>query len=131
MRKTLDEFFSEECELGMIFGLSYEQYWEGNPELFYAYAKVYKTKTERLAEERDTLAWLTGQYVLAALNVTFSYAFGKKGAPKSSYPDAPIYVQEHNEQAKRRKQERDLQRSYNNFIAAAQSMGKLQTPEPR
>lgn len=129
--KTLDEYFTSECDLAMLFGLTYDQYWFGEPEMFYACAKTYKTKTEQLAQERDTLAWLTGQYVLAALNVTFSYAFGKKGAPKGSYPELPFYVQEHNEMANRKKQERDLQRSYNNFIAAAQFMGKLQTPEPR
>ena len=67
--KTLDEYFTSECDLAMLFGLTYDQYWFGEPEMFYACAKTYKTKTEQLAQERDTLAWLTGQYVLAALNV--------------------------------------------------------------
>ena len=129
--KTLKDFFTAECDVALLVGLTYHQYWFDEPELFFAYAKQYKMKTEQQAEERDTLAWLTGQYVLAALGVTFSYALGKKGAPKPSYPEMPLYVQEHNERAKHEKQEREIRRSYQNFIAAAQRMGKLETPEPR
>lgn len=108
-------------------GMSYDEYWEGEPELLYLYAFKYKSLQEQQVQERDTLAWLIGYYVFQAVAINFASAFGKRGAPKPSYPELPMYVAEHNEQMKAKKQERELMRSYNNFIAAAQSMGKLQT----
>lgn len=122
---TLTALFDQECEFAAIIGMSYSDYWLGEPEMLYFYAFRYKQTYDNRAQEQDTLAWLVGQYVLCAIAVNFSSAFGKRGAPKSKYPDMPMYVAEHNEQAKIKKQERDMMRSYNNFIAAAQSMGKL------
>lgn len=124
-QKTLADLFNVECDAALLMGMSYLDYWWGEPELFYVLAKKYKIDTENAIIERDTIAWLTGQYVLSALGVTLGNAFAKRGHPKLTYPEMPFYVQEHDEMAKAKKRERDLMRSYNNFIAAAQSMGKL------
>ena len=118
--------FETECEFAFLVGMSYDEYWSGEPEMLYFYAKRYKYEQEQAIQERDTLAWLTGQYVLQAVAINFASAFGKRGTPRPKYPELPMYVAEHNEQAKAKKQERDMMRSYQNFIAAAQSMGKLQ-----
>lgn len=122
-----------ECEGTAAFclGMTPHDYWEEDPELFWWYANRYKQQQDKEAQERDTLAWLTGQYVMSGVAVIFADAFGKRGAPKPKYPEMPMYVAEHNEQAKAKKQERDMMRSYNNFIAAAQLMGKLEKVEPR
>lgn len=93
--------------------------------MFAYYAQKHKTLIEQAAQERDVLAWQTGLYVLQAVAVNFNGAFGKKGAAKIKYPEVPMYVEEHNEQLKAKKQEREVARSYANFIAAAQRMGKL------
>lgn len=106
-------------------GMSYQEYWYDDPELFFAYANRHKVREERKTQEQDAVAWLVGQYVLQAVAVNFAHAFGKPGSSKPKYPEIPMYVAEHNEQAKAKKKERDLMRSYNNFIAAAQQMGKL------
>lgn len=127
MQSTLSALFETESEAASLMGLSYDEYWLGEPEIFYWHALKYRHKQEQDAQERDALAWLIGLYVHQAITVNFAAAFGKRGAPKPSYPELPAYVAEHNEQAKSKKQERDVLRSYNNFIAAAQSMGKLQT----
>ena len=125
IQKTLTGLFEVECDAALMMGLSYNDYWYGEPEMFYVYAKAYKSALERSAQEKDIQAWLIGQYVLEAVAVNFNAAFGKKGASKISYPEIPHHLAEHNEQAKIKKQERELMRSYNNFIAAAQAMGKL------
>lgn len=125
VQKTLSGLFEIECDAALMMGLSYHDYWYGEPEMFYVYAKAYKSALERSAQEQDVQAWLTGQYVLQAVAVNFNAAFGKKGSPKVTYPEIPYHLAEHNEQAKIKKRERELMRSYNNFIAAAQAMGKL------
>lgn len=125
VQKTLSGLFEIECDAALMMGLSYYDYWYGEPEMFYVYAKAYKSALERSAQEQDVQAWLTGQYVLQAVAVNFNAAFGKKGSPKVTYPEIPYHLAEHNEQAKIKKRERELMRSYNNFIAAAQAMGKL------
>lgn len=124
---TLESLFETEGAAANLIGLSYDEYWTGEPEKLYWCGVRFKTNQEQQLQERDTLAWLTGQYVMQAISINLASAFGKQGAPKPNYPELPMYVAEHNEQAKAKKQERDMMRSYNNFIAAAQSMGKLQT----
>lgn len=123
--KSLAELFDVECDAALIMGMSYREYWYDEPDIFYVTAKHYKALQEQAAQERDVSAWLTGQYVLSAISVNFAHAFGKAGHPKPKYPEMPLYVQEHDEQAQIKKRERDMLRSYNNFIAAAQAMGKL------
>ena len=127
MQNTLTDLFECEELAAFSFGMSYNEYWNDNPRLFWLYANRYKQNIEKETQERDVLAWLTGQYVLQAVGINFAAAFGRRGAPKPKYPEMPMYVAEHNEQAKAKKQERDMMRSYQNFIAAAQQMGKLKT----
>lgn len=124
---TLSDLFEQEELAAFVFGMSYEEYWGGELEYFWAYAYRYKQMLEKERQEQDTLAWLIGQYVLQAVHINFASAFGKRGAPKPKYPEMPVYVGEHNESAKAKREERETMRSYNNFIAAAQRMGKLQT----
>lgn len=92
--------------------------------MFYAYAKRYKDARIQKAKELDMLAWLIGMYTCSAL----AAGFGKeKGKPAPKYPDKPIFVEQNDEKLKAKRQEQEMLRSYNNFIAAAQMMGKLST----
>lgn len=121
---TLEGIFMEECTLAMMMGMTYEQYWFSEPEIFLAYGKLYKRQTKAEFAEQDTLAWLIGSYVDAAVGHVMSAALGEKGKPKAKYPDQPVYVTEIDEAAKAKKQEREARKYEANFLAAVHNMGK-------
>ena len=121
---TFEGIFNEECSLAMTVGMTYEQYWYGEPEMFAAYADFYKRKSKSEFVERDTLAWMISSYVDAAVGHVMSAAFGERGKPKSHYPDQPVYVTEIDENAKAKKREREARKFESNFLAAVHNMGK-------
>lgn len=111
--------FDEECVTAMMFGMTPEQYYEGDPELFLMYAKLYVKKSKAEFAERDNMAWMIGFYVQDALGVVASHVYGKKGTTKPTYPEAPVFIEQLDEDAKRRKQERELRKMEANLLAAA------------
>lgn len=121
---TIEDVFTEECTLAMSIGMTYEQYWNSEPEIFLAYAKLYKRQTKADFAEQDTLAWMIGSYVDAAVGHIMSAAFGTKGKPKAKYPDQPVYITEIDENAKAKKREREARKFEANFLAAVHNMGK-------
>ena len=68
-------------------GMTYDQYWNGDPYLTTVYRKAYKLKRETENEQ----AWLQGLYIYEALCCVAPVmrAFAKKGTRVSPYPDAP------------------------------------------
>lgn len=120
-----------ESESALYMGMSYYDYWDGDPEMFFGVARLFKRKRDERFSEMDTQAWLIGAYVLNAVSINFNAAFGKKGAPKQKYPEAPMFAEQNSEEAKMKKQEREMKRSHANFLAAVQMMGKQIKTEPR
>lgn len=51
------------CPYYMSFGMSYEQFWDGDVEMARAYYKAFRLKTEH----EDELAWAQGMYVYHAI----------------------------------------------------------------
>lgn len=60
-----------------------EQFWEQDPQLYYAYEKAYKRKIENDLIIRDTLNWELGQYI--------AYAVGMSLSEKVKYPKKPKF----------------------------------------
>ena len=70
----------------MALGMTYEQYWYGDPLMVRAFYKAEQIRQERMNEE----AWLHGAYVYRALDATVGNIVRKKGAKPAEYPDKPI-----------------------------------------
>lgn len=87
------------------------------------YAQLYKQKLRDDFVQNDTSAWLIGSYVCTAVATNLVNAFGKKGAKRIEYPNRPMFIDEFDEQAEQRKKEREVRRSYLNFLAAVQANG--------
>ena len=87
------------------------------------FAKLYKQKLRDDFVQNDTSAWLIGSYVCTAIAINLSNAFKKKGAKAEQYPDHPLFINAFDEQAKQRKKEHEVERSYLNFLAAVQASG--------
>lgn len=67
--------------------MSAKEFWEDNPDLFWAYRFSYINKKEQEQKEKNYHAWLQGAYIYEALSVSLSNAFSNI---KTSYRDKPF-----------------------------------------
>lgn len=75
MLEALDIQFKESIKYGM----TYNQFWFDDPQLYYTYEEVY---LDRL-KEKDVLNWQLGQYITSAISVYL----GKN----CKYPEKPMF----------------------------------------
>lgn len=89
---TYTEKFYELFPYYLSIGMTYEQYWDGDPTLVKYYRKADEIKKERLNEE----LWLQGMYIYEALcDVSpVLHAFAKKGTKPHPYSDKPYSITE-------------------------------------
>lgn len=66
------------------YGMTPEQFWNEDEELFYIYEKSYINKLHIESH-------IQGMYNYLALETIFSNAFSKKGSKKSEYPKEAIF----------------------------------------
>lgn len=72
----------------MAMGMSYQEYWHGDPGL----TKYYRAACKKRHEEQNHFAWLQGLYVCAAVGTVVDSALSKKGSSKVKYPDKPLDI---------------------------------------
>lgn len=72
----------------MAMGMSYHDYWHGDPDL----TRFYRAARKKKLEEENQLAWLQGLYVYSAIGTVVSNALSKKGTSKAKYPDKPLDI---------------------------------------
>ena len=75
MLEALDIQFKESIKYGM----SYNQFWFDDPQLYYIYEEAYLEKLK----ERDIFNWQMGVYM--------QYAIGSCLAKECKYPTSPIF----------------------------------------
>lgn len=66
--------------------MSIKEFWEEDPDLFWAYRFSYLEKARREKNLFNERAWLQGAYFYEAISVSLSQAFGDK---KAKYSDVP------------------------------------------
>lgn len=66
--------------------MSVKEFWEDDPELFWAYRFSYIQKIKQDQEINNTNMWLQGAYIYEAVSVALSNAFSKT---KSTYSKEP------------------------------------------
>lgn len=69
----------------MLWGMSYDEFWHGEPDRVNFYKKAYELHKETINNE----LWLQGLYVYRALMATSGYSFGNKNDPPKYY-EQPI-----------------------------------------
>ena len=67
--------------------MSVTDFWENDPELFWAYRFSYINKLKREAEEKNYYAWLQGAYIYEGVSIAIGNSFGKGNTHK--YPEEP------------------------------------------
>lgn len=82
---SFTEIFEELCPMYIAYGMTYEQYWYGNPWMTRAYAQAYLLK--RKVENENM--WILGAYMSNAFGSVISNAFGKR---KVEYLKKPLDI---------------------------------------
>ena len=76
-----------------VYGMTYEQFWHGDPWLAKAYREAY-VERRKAENNRD---WFSGRYFFDALSISLSNAFRKQGTPAKDYLEEPYQLFELNE----------------------------------
>ena len=87
---TYTEQFYEAFPYYLSIGMTYEQYWDGDPML----VKYYREAEELRNEKKNQELWLQGMYVYEAIAdlTPVLHAFAKKGAKPQPYPTTPYPI---------------------------------------
>lgn len=92
--------FDEIFPVYLSFGMTWEQFWLGEPELAAAYRKADRLQRRRRNEEM----WLQGVYMAEALSATVGNMFSK--GQKHKYPAEPLPITAEEQQERREREER-------------------------
>ena len=74
----------------IIYGMSYDEFWKKDPQLFYSFRFSYYEKLKLEREISNYNAWLNGLYTYKAYNVVMYNSFKEKGAEPEMYYNKPI-----------------------------------------
>lgn len=77
--------FDDLCPVYMVYGMSYDEFWYGKPELAVAYRKAHRLRMEQTNQQ----LWLQGLYVFNAMSVAIGNALSKQ---KQKYIQEPIQI---------------------------------------
>ena len=99
-------------------GITYEQYWDGPPQIATAYRKAYRIRREL----ENEMAWLQGMYNYDAFAVVLANAFRSKGAKRQKYMEKPIDIFPLTEAEKQRREREE----YAKMQAAMEAMIRQQ-----
>ena len=86
--KTNTEVFEECFPFYLAIGMSYAEYWEGDPSLARYYRKAYRLKQDEI----NNNAWLQGLYIYDAVSTALFNALrgmGKSKPPAKEYAKQP------------------------------------------
>lgn len=88
----LDYFQFYLFPLALTIGMTPEQFWEDDPELFFSYMDAYEYKKEREAKEEDVKAYNLARYILLAIRDSLQMS----KSPKKIFPKKPFSMQKNN-----------------------------------
>ena len=61
------EILDKLCPDYMAMGLTYEQYWDGDPDMIIAFRKAFRLREKQRRDQRNTEMWMQGMYFYEAL----------------------------------------------------------------
>lgn len=106
--------------LAITYGMSVKEFWEDNPDLFWAYRFSYYTNKKLEQEEMNYRLWLQGVYFHEAVAVALANSFGK--GKKISYTQKPYTLTKEDEEREIEEQKKKLERQIRNRISQVQAI---------
>lgn len=93
-------------------GMSWEQFWHGDPEM----ARFYRQAHEMQLKQKNFELWLQGRYVYEAIGdmAPVLHAFAKEGSTPTPYPSEPYPI---TEKDVREREERERREKYERIKA--------------
>lgn len=127
-RFFLTNEFNKCCPFFISIGMTYEQFWYGDPTIANAYYEAYKLKEQREAEKTKWITWEQGLYVYEAIcDVSPVLRAFSKATKPLPYPTRPYGTEEKEKEDKKVKElekERDMYRTQIFFQNWANEMQK-------
>ena len=90
----MTDIFIEECPTYLVYGMTYDQYWYGDPWMARAYREAFMLRQKKRNEEM----WLQGAYIMNAVSTTIHNNFSNR---KSDYLKEPLDIYPKTEAEKR------------------------------
>lgn len=94
-----------------MFGMSSTEFWEDDPQLYWAYRTFYLKKKETEYEEMRYDAWLKGSMDYIAVSTSLNNAFNKQKATYPTYDE--IFNGKTNKELTKKDVDRIAQEQYN------------------
>ena len=113
---TYTERFNEFFPYYLSIGMTYEQFWEGDPML----CKYYREAEELRNEKKNQELWLQGAYIYEAIAdlAPILHAFAKKGTKPQPYCEAPYPITKKQQERIRIEKERKMAEKGRRFMEA-------------
>ena len=126
--KTNTQVFEENFPFYLAIGMSYAEYWEGDPRLAQYYRKAYHIKQEEI----NNNAWLQGLYVYDAVSTALHNALrgmGKNKSPIKDYAKQPYEIRNKAKTEKEKLKEIEIEQDkaaawMHNFVRRNQSQSQ-------
>lgn len=102
--------FEEACPLYLLYGMTYEQYWDGDVSAHRTFRKADQLRIKR----QNEMAWIQGAYIYEALCNSASLFRGMKPTRPQKYRSEPYDLSEEDKQKREEKEARaryDMMRS--------------------
>jgi len=95
--------------MAITYGMSVKEFWEEDPDLFWAYRFSYYERFKLTKEYDNFKLWLQGAYFFEAVSIALANSFGKGN---SKYPNKPYELEtkddEENKKAKLKSKELEI-----------------------
>ena len=89
----------------ILYGMSYDEFWNKDPELFFSYRFSYLKGLKIKREEMNYSSWLNGLYNYRAYAVALHNAFDGKNNPMEYFKKPIDFDNEEDKQSKKQKEE--------------------------
>jgi len=111
--------------MAITYGMSVKEFWEENPDLFWAYRFSYYTKKKNDEQAMNFQLWLQGLYFHEAVSVALANSFGK--GKKITYSNKPYCLTKEDEEREFKEKQKSLEIQIKNRISQMQQIkGKKQ-----
>lgn len=118
---SLMSVYKEACPIYMSFGMTYEQFWDGDVEMHLMYRKAMRQRV--IAENR--MMWLQGMYIYEALLDVARYNKAFSKAKPAPYRDTPYDLfEEERLREERRKQKAQYENIRDKVYAFAKAFNE-------
>ena len=105
----MTDWFYDLLPMAITYGMSIKEFWEDDPNLFWAYRFSFYERQKANQETQNVSNWLQGAYIYEALVVALGNSFGGKGMKPLSYPSKPYELGEQKKEKEEKKKKQILE----------------------